>query len=200
MACTGCRPRSRFGSIVSVQNGATYWGRYQSLLVEDGAALARVVDYIHLNAVRAGIVSAEPVADFRWSSLARFVKGPRPEWLSPMRWLPELGLKDTAGDWTRYVAELVALAGNPEEQQKRGFDELTRTWAIGTAEWKQSVARTHSHRAIELDLPQSETCTLKEERWKAILEAELRHHGKDAHNLAQASKSARWKVEIALIC
>ncbi len=48
-------------------------------------------------------------------------------------------------------------------------------------------------------MSQSETYALKEERWKAILEAELQHHGKDAHDLTQASKSARWKVEIALM-
>jgi hypothetical protein len=133
--------------------------------VEDGTALVRVVDYIHLNSVRAGIVSVEQVVDFRWSSLARFIKGPRPEWLPPKRWLHEFALDDTARDWRRYVADLIGLAGDPEEQQKRGFDELIRTWAIGTSGWKQAVARAHSHRAIERDLPQIENCALKEERW-----------------------------------
>ena len=158
----------------------------------------RVVDYIHLNEVRAGIVAAAQVADFRWSSLSRLVKGPRPEWLSPALWLQELGLQDSARDWTRYVADLVDLARNQEEQQKRGFDEFTRTWAIGTSGWKQAMARAHRHRAIEQDLPQIETYALKEERWKMILEAELRRQGKAAHDLVRAPKGACWKVEIAM--
>ena len=52
------------------ERGHLFQGRYQSPLVEDGAALVRVVDYIHLNSVRAGIVSVEQVVDFRGSSLA----------------------------------------------------------------------------------------------------------------------------------
>jgi REP element-mobilizing transposase RayT len=78
------------------ERGHLFQGRYQSPLVENATALVRAVDYIHLNPVRAGIVCADQVADFRWSSLARFVKGPRPEWLSAKRWLQELGLEDTA--------------------------------------------------------------------------------------------------------
>jgi putative transposase len=35
------------------ENGHLFQGRYKSLLVEDGAALGRVADYIHLNPVRA---------------------------------------------------------------------------------------------------------------------------------------------------
>jgi len=35
---------------------------------------ARVADYIHLNPVRAGVVSIEQAANFRWSSLADFSK------------------------------------------------------------------------------------------------------------------------------
>ncbi len=60
------------------------------------AALLRVVDTIHLNPVRAGIVPAEQVAQFRWSSLARFVRGPRPGWLSAGPWLNELRPEDSA--------------------------------------------------------------------------------------------------------
>ncbi len=41
------------------------------------AALARVVDYIHLNPVRARVVPVERLVDFRWSSLHRFSRAPR---------------------------------------------------------------------------------------------------------------------------
>ncbi len=54
------------------ERGHPFQGRYQSPPVENAAALLRGVDPIHLNPVRAGIVPAEQVAQFRWSSLARF--------------------------------------------------------------------------------------------------------------------------------
>jgi hypothetical protein len=179
------------------ERGHLFQGRYQSPLVENAAALVRVVDYIHLNPAKAGIVGVDQVANFRWSSLAGFVKGPRPEWLSAHAWLKELGLADCHRDWNRYVADLHALALDPEEQQKRGFDELTRDWAIGSQGWKQALARQYGHRALDLDLPRSETLALKEQRWRAMLEREMRRRGKDLPAAIYDPKSAHWKVEIA---
>ena len=43
------------------QHGHVFQGRYQSLLIEDDAHLARVCDYIHLNPVRAGVHPADQI-------------------------------------------------------------------------------------------------------------------------------------------
>jgi putative transposase len=77
------------------ESGHLFQGRYQSPLIEDASAPVRVVDYIHLNPVRAGVVSASQAAEFRRGSLGRFVHGPRPAWLSPAGWLNEIGLEDS---------------------------------------------------------------------------------------------------------
>jgi hypothetical protein len=61
------------------ERGHLFQGRYQAILIEDAAALARVVDYIHLNPVRAEQVTAEQMVDFSWSSLRLFVRGERPD-------------------------------------------------------------------------------------------------------------------------
>ncbi|HEX9743737.1 MAG TPA: hypothetical protein VGA17_13210 [Nitrospiraceae bacterium] len=45
----------------------------ESLLVEPGESLWRLVNYIHLNPVRAGMVPAEELARYRWSSLHWFL-------------------------------------------------------------------------------------------------------------------------------
>jgi len=45
------------------RHGHLFQGRFKSLLIEDATHLARVVDYIHLNPVRAGTVPAERIAD-----------------------------------------------------------------------------------------------------------------------------------------
>lgn len=179
------------------ESGHLFQGRYQSPLVEDGAALARVVDYIHLNAVRAGLVPPERMADFRWSSLARYVKGPRAKWLSPEIWLHEIGFADSAHGWAGYVAKLVGLARDPQTQREHDSGAFTRTWAIGTSGWKRALARRIGHRALELDLPRCEIRTLKEERWRSVLTEELRLRGKEGVDPASQAKCADWKVEIA---
>lgn len=177
------------------ESGHLFQGRYRSPLIEDGAALARVVDYIHLNPVRAGLVPAELVADFRWSSLARYLRGPRAHWLSPTIWLTEMELADSPDAWTGYVTRLVTLARDPQAQ--RECDDFTHTWAIGTSGWKQALAHRYGHRALELDLPSCEIRTLREERWRAALSEELRSHGKEGVDLARDAKGAGWKIEIA---
>ena len=58
-----------------------------------------MINYIHLNPVAAGLVEPRAVADFRWSSLRRLARGPRPSWLVAEIPLQQLGLRDTPTDW-----------------------------------------------------------------------------------------------------
>ena len=180
------------------EHGHLFQGRYRSPLVEDASALVRVVNYIYLNPVRAGIVPAERLTDFRWSSLARFVNGSRPEWLSPSMWLGELGMTDRRNDWSRYARDLRVLAGDPAEQTRQGFDTLGRDWAIGSRGWKEALAREYGRRSLEQDLPRGETIALKEQRWLSALGDELRRHGKDKSAPAREARNVGWKVEVAL--
>lgn len=136
------------------EQGHLFQGRYQAILVEDGNALARVADYIHLNPVRAGIVPAERVAQFRWSSLPYFVRGPRPSCLVADDILAASGLEDSSEGWCEYVAQLQELAMNPAEQERRGFGEMSRGWAIGTAGWRKALAKTYSQLALHPGLEQ----------------------------------------------
>jgi len=60
------------------ENGHEFQGRYQPLLVEDTSALFRVINYIHLNPVAAGLVEPRAAADFRWSSPGVWLAAPGP--------------------------------------------------------------------------------------------------------------------------
>src|SRR5204863_7287831 len=62
------------------ETGRPFQGRFKALHVEPGHALAQVAHYIHLNPVRAGIVSAARLPSYRWSSLPRFIYRKRPPW------------------------------------------------------------------------------------------------------------------------
>ena len=47
---------NRFNRIVR-DHGHVFQGRYKALLIEDRGSLLRVVNYIHLNPVRAGLLT-----------------------------------------------------------------------------------------------------------------------------------------------
>lgn len=179
------------------ERGHLFQGRYQSLLIEPGPSLLRVVDYIHLNPVRAGIVPPERVAEFRWGSLRRFIKGDRPVCLQAADWLQEAGLTDSPEGWAGYTQQLQALAASPERQQELGFSEMSRGWAIGTHGWRQAIARDHAHLALAPGLAASELAELKAARCEAELEKLLHAAGKSEADARDDFYSAPWKVAIA---
>ena len=93
------------------ETGRPFQGRFKGLHVEVGAALAQVAHYIHLNPVRAKVVPAGRLAEFRWSSLWWFPQKTRPAFLEPATVLHEVGgLADTATGWQRYREYLRVLA------------------------------------------------------------------------------------------
>lgn len=179
------------------ERGHLFQGRYQAILVENAAALLRVVDYIHLNPVRAHLVPASRMAAYPGGSLAQFIKRSRPAWLVAETILSQLGLNDSRTGWSRYLGYLADLSGDKAAQQQLGFSKLTRGWAIGTPAWKRALAEEHARRALEPGFSAAEIKDLKEARWRALLEAELRFHGKAAADLPKERKNIPWKLAVA---
>jgi putative transposase len=180
------------------ERGHLFQGRYQALLVEDFAALSRVVDYIHLNPVRAGIVPPERAAEFRWSSLPALVRGPRFPGLVAEAWLGALGLSDDPEGWIDYLERLRRLAGDTEEQARMGFDSMSRGWAIGTAGWRKAVAKDLASMALTPGLSAAEVREIREAKWEAALSGLLAAAGRSEPTVGAGRKAEPWKVELAL--
>lgn len=180
------------------ERGHLFQGRYQSLLVEDAASLARLVDYIHLNPVRAGIVPPEQATNFRWSSLGRFVRGDRFAGMEAGDWLGAMGLRDEAAGWAVYLERLRELSLSLAEQKRLGFGEMSRGWAIGTHAWRKAVAKDHSALALAPGLGAAEARALREARWQKSLDAALAKAGHTLEETRLAKRSAPWKLDLAL--
>jgi len=178
--------------------GHLFQGRYQAILVEPGPALARVVDYIHLNPVRAGIVVAQEAASFRWSSLGRYMRGARPPGAACEDWLRERGCTDTASGWVDYQAHSVRAMSKPLERENDDYGPLSGGWAIGSRAWRQAVAQDHAPRKLEggsHDGPEARA--LREVQWAQAAERLLGKIGKTHLNAKEDRKGADWKVAVA---
>lgn len=65
--------------------GGTIWdGRFRSILVQKEGYLSRLGRYIELNPVRAGVVSAEDIYRYRWSSARHYLYGEADELVIPI--------------------------------------------------------------------------------------------------------------------
>jgi hypothetical protein len=179
------------------ERGHLFQGRYQALLVENMAALARVVDYIHLNPARAKIVAAERLADFRWSSLQRFLRGPRSSEMACKDGLGQRGLTDTPAGIKTYVEQLGTLAGDEAEQKRPGLEQLSKGRAIGTAGWCRAIAKDHAHRALDPGTQAAELQSLKETRWISVLDDELKRHKQTGETAISTRANAEWKISTA---
>ena len=133
LQCTWAIRFNRFRGEV----GHPFQGRYKGIHVERGTSLARVANYIHLNPICAGLVPVERVADYRWSSLPWFLGADRPSLLEGSVLLRESGeWSDTPAGWREYLRYLRLLASEDPKTRDLVLAELSRGWAIGSAEFR----------------------------------------------------------------
>jgi putative transposase len=181
------------------ENGHVFQGRYKSIAIENAAALSAVVDYIHLNPVRAHILDVEQLAGFRWSSLASFMRGERPFGLTGETVMGHWRLPDTAEGWAFYLTRLKQLASDEAEQKRLGFESFGKGSAIGTSAWKAAVAKTFAQPNL-VGVARTEVKEIQQARWRALLEEELVKTGKTDADLSPRklrSQDEPWRWELA---
>lgn len=136
--------------------GHLFGGRYKSILVEpDGGGgdyLTALIDYIHLNPVRAGIVDGVETSllDYPWSSVAQaYGKSPRkrPGWMAVKEGLDLFQEKDTANGRRSFVERLDQWAAG-EHAEKAGLVQreeqslqstLRRGWYWGSESFREKL-------------------------------------------------------------
>jgi REP element-mobilizing transposase RayT len=186
------------------QHGRLFQGPYKALLLEDANALCRVVDYIHLNPVRAGVVGPEDVARFAWSSLhvlSGTQKNKRAAGLVAAQWLEARGgWCDTAGGIAAYVRYLQELGGDGARQKKGGLTGLSRGWAIGTHGWKRAVAREYAQRSLVAGegMEKDEIDEIRRLKNEELFERAIKRAGKTETDLHTRFFAPPWKTELAL--
>lgn len=180
------------------ERGHLFQGRYQSILLEDFSVLARVVDYIHLNPVRAHVVTPARVSAYPWSSLSRFVHGPRLAGMRAEDWLQARGgWKDNRAGWKSYQSHLVALGADEQEQKRQGLQGMSNGWALGTMGWRRAIAQEHAHLALTPGLAQEQSRDLKQAEWSRRLDRALARRRKGHDALQTRPRKVAWKLTIA---
>lgn len=138
--------------------GRLFGDRYKSVLVESGGSggdlyLRTLLDYIHLNPVRAGLVPSESspsLLDYPWSSLARaYAVAPkaREPWMAVAEGLALFQCEDRAAD-RRHFVERLEERMKAEAAERCGLSEiagqtlqstLRKGWYWGGEAFKESL-------------------------------------------------------------
>jgi putative transposase len=148
--------------------GNQLWGhvfnsRYKAVLIEtrefgSGDYLSNLIDYVHLNPIRAGIINTatESLLDYPWSSLSRgYAVSPqkRPSWLKTDDGFGVLGLEDSVKGRRLYVRRLEEKARQgvivpvlPEDQSLQST--LRRGWYWGSEQFRAFLLKKLDAEAI----------------------------------------------------
>jgi putative transposase len=122
------------------RSGPVFGGRYKSVLVQEDGHLSALIDHVHLNAYRAGLVSAAELAAHRWSSLKDYLLPPssRCPWVRAAEGLSHMGFdgQDCEGrlSYLEHLEDIaVRLGGRPvlPRPGRTLHSTLRRGWYLG---------------------------------------------------------------------
>jgi putative transposase len=180
------------------ERGHLFQGRYKALMVEEGEGLGLLCHYIHLNPVRAELMTLAKLDGYRYSSYWYLTRPKqRPDCLQSQTALTEAGqLADSPAGWRVYADYLAWQMAEGPAGKSQAYVSMSRGWALGGKEFKQALLQDQAvaaeTRAWESDGVQE----VREARWQAALDALLGTLSKTEK--ADPRKSAPWKVKVAL--
>jgi len=135
--------------------GHVFGGRYKSVVVEPGNCFGVVMDYIHLNPVRAGMVKESVgLESYPWSSVKSYMSAvrARPEWLETGKGFSVCGLQDSARGRREYLEMLERRVDwrNPTKagavySEGEGMPDLAihstlrRGWLFGSQKFREKL-------------------------------------------------------------
>ena len=181
--------------------GHLFQGRYKALLVEEGGPLGQVCHYIHLNPVRAGVVTVDALKDYRFGSYWYLPRPKqRPAFLQFGAALGEAGdLADKAAGWQSYRDYLAWHAADGPAGRSKAYVTLSKGWALGSTDFKRALIHDHALAASSRAWESQGAQEIRAEQWRAALDRCLRHTGKTTAEIKAERKSADWKIAIAAI-
>jgi len=181
------------------ERGHLFQGRYKALPVAPDA-VGTVCHYIHLNPVRAGLVGAEALAGWPWTSLAPLSapRRRRPGWVSFAAALEGAGgLRDTPAGRRSYLAYLGWLQENEPAQKELAFERMSQDWAVGPREFKLELLGAYERLATGREGGEASLRELAQERWAQRLAIYLSVLKKTDAEVQTEPKGVAWKVAVA---
>ncbi len=197
--------------------GHVFGGRYKAIPIEPGECFGAVLDYIHLNPVRAGLIGPEEsLQSYPWSSLPAYLTTParRPEWLQTELGFRASGCKDNTAGREQFLENLqrrvdwnnAADAGaKPLEETAEASvsSTLRRGWYLGSDDFRTELLQRFSKQVEGRKIKAADGYNGPE--WKdhgetraaQLLAAGLEHFGLSLEELQRCRKGDPRKILLA---
>jgi len=181
------------------EQGHVFQGRYKSILIGDDRSLPGLVDYIHLNPVRAGISDIDHLKNYTLSSYPKFWNRKSPVGLCRAVYLSLLGFPDNQAGMRRYRHHLETSESAVPDQRNVLAKRFCRGWFIGPAEQRKALAVELAAEYSENEWIGTDLAELNEAKWEALVVEQIQRAGKSDEDLQCEKKGVDWKVAIARV-
>ncbi len=179
------------------ERGHVFQGRYKSILIGEDRPLLGLIDYIHLNPVRAGICTLEELRDYELSSYPKYFKRTPMTGLCRDDFLSILGQPSSLAGMRRYKEHLeLSEAKDPRERDKL-MKRYCRGWFIGSKEAKTALAKDLTEQHPQVVWEGSDLQELNQAQWEQLVVGELKRQRKNEKSVTDEAKGACWKIKIA---
>ena len=179
------------------ERGHVFQGRYKSILIGDDRPLLGLIDYIHLNPVRAKVCDLSELKSYKLSSYPKYFKRTIRSVLCRETFLGILGLPDSLAGMRLYAEHLQLC----EEADPVLRDELSqrycRGWFIGSKEEKKALSKDLNEQHPDVHWEGRDLKELQEMQWEGLVKSLLKDAERTEKMIKSSKKGAPWKVEIA---
>ena len=134
---------NRFNRVHS-ERGHVFQSRYKSILVEEGRPLLGLVNYIHLNPVRAGLKGIVDLKDHAFSSYPKFFKNIPPACLCRSRFLGTLEFPDCLRGMKKYGEYLETVEEGDASKDGEFAKRYCSGWALASKEYRKEIIKLYA--------------------------------------------------------
>jgi len=182
------------------ERGHLFQGRYKALLVEPGAALGQLCHYIHLNPVRAGVVTVGRLKEYRESSYWHlWHRAECPPCLCLETALRQAGgLADTPAGREAYEKFLAWQSAHGPAGRNAAYVSLSRGWVLGSRGFRENLLQTHALTADSRAWETQGKAAIRLNEWARALREGLRRLGRTDKDLRHGPLAQPWKIALAV--
>jgi REP element-mobilizing transposase RayT len=179
------------------ERGHVFQGRYKSLLINEDRPLLGLIDYIHLNPVRAEICTVEEIKGYVRSSFPKYFKRSVQPPLDRTTLLRLADLPDTLGGMRKYAERLQLVDERDPKAREKLAKQYCRGWFLGSSKAKKELAKDLAESNPTVDWEGVDLKELNEQTWEGIVQTEMKRLKKAEAHIKTEAKGADWKVTIA---
>lgn len=179
------------------ERGHVFQGRYKALLVEPGRSLLGLVNYIHLNPVRAKLLPLEQLKTYTLSSYPKYFKKTVLAPLIRKDFLSDCVMADSLAGIRQYAKQLALQEESDPRKKAQLHKKYLRGWAIASEAYKKQLYKDFEKMEVAKDWGGRELQELNELGYERLTSQWLKKFRKTEKHIQQDKKSAAWKIDLA---